>query len=172
MDTRMSTILSSINFLDNNPLDIVERVAGAADIPFERFIEEELLAAQYTGPWCTYEMWFAYSSDVDALEFRCGYDMKVPDDRLVDIHCLLALINENMWLGHFDLRQDEKRPTWRHTFIFRGAPHPKEAQIEDMLGIALQECNRFYPAFQHVIWAGKSPREALDAALFETAGEA
>ena len=168
----MSTILSSVNFLDNNPLDIVERVAGAADIPFERFIEEELLAAQYTGPWCTYEMWFAYSSDVDALEFRCGYDMKVPDDRLVDIHCLLALINENMWLGHFDLRQDEKRPTWRHTFIFRGAPHPKEAQIEDMLGIALQECNRFYPAFQHVIWAGKSPREALDAALFETAGEA
>ena len=168
----MSTILSSVNFLDTNPLDIVERVAGAADIPFERFIEEELLAAQYTGPWCAYEMWVAYSSDVDALEFRCGYDMKVPDDRLVDIHCLLALINENMWLGHFDLRQDEKRPTWRHAFIFRGAPHPTEAQIEDMLGIALQECNRFYPAFQHVIWAGKSSREALDAALFETAGEA
>jgi hypothetical protein len=165
----MSTILSSVDFLGNNPLDIVERVAGAADIPFERFNEEE---AHYTGPWCAYEMWFAYSSDVDALEFRCGYDMKVPDDRLVDIHGLLALINENMWLGHFDLRQDEKRPTWRHTFIFRGAPHPAEAQIEDMLGIALQECNRFYPAFQHVIWAGKSPRDALDAALFETAGEA
>ena len=172
MDTRMSTILSSVDFLHNNPLDIVERVAGAANIPFERFNEEELLAAHYTGPWCAYEMWFAYSSDVDALEFRCGYDMKVPDDRLEGIHGLLALINENMWLGHFDLRQDEKRPTWRHAFIFRGAPHPTEAQIEDMLGIALQECNRFYPAFQHVIWAGKSPREALDAALFETAGEA
>jgi len=168
----MSTILSSVDFLDNNPLDIVERVAGAADIPFERFNEEELLAAHYTGPWCAYEMWFAYSSDVDALEFRCGYDMKVPDDRLEDIHGLLALINENMWLGHFNLRQDEKRPTWRHTFIFRDAPHPTEAQIEDLLGIALQECNRFYPAFQHVIWAGKSSREALDAALFETAGQA
>ena len=51
-------------------------------------------------------------------------------------------------------------------------PFPAEAQIEDMLGIALQECNRFYPAFQHVIWAGKSPRDALDSALFETAGEA
>ena len=168
----MSTLLSSVEIRDNNPLDIVERVAGAADIPFERYNEEELLAAQYTGPRCEYEMWFAYSAEVDALEFRCGYDMKVPDERLADIHGLLALINENLWLGHFDLRQDERRPTWRHTFIFRGAPQPAEAQIEDVLGIALQECNRFYPAFQHVIWAGKSPREALDSALFETAGEA
>jgi len=168
----MSTILSSAHFHDDSPLDIVERVAGAADLPFERFDDEELLAAHYTGPWCAYEMWFAYSADVDALEFRCGYDMKVPSERITDVCNLLALINEKMWLGHFDLRQDERRPTWRHTFIFRGAPRPAEAQIEDMLGIALQECNRFYPAFQHVIWAGKSPREALEAALFETAGEA
>ena len=53
-----------------------------------------------------------------------------------------------------------------------GAPQPAEAQIEDVLGIALQECNRFYPAFQDVSWAGKSPREARDSALFETAGDA
>jgi len=168
----MSTILSSEQFYDDSPLDIVERVAGAADLPFERFNDEELLAAHYTGPWCAYEMWFAYSSDVDALEFRCGFDMKVPTERLDDVCNLLALINEKMWLGHFDLREDERRPTWRHTFIFRGAARPAEAQIEDMLGIALQECNRFYPAFQHVIWAGKSPHEALELALFETAGEA
>lgn len=168
----MSTILSSEQFYDDSPLDTVERVAGAADLPFERFNDEELLAAHYTGPWCAYEMWFAYSSDVDALEFRCGFDMKVPTERLDDVCNLLALINEKMWLGHFDLREDERRPTWRHTLIFRGAPRPAEAQIEDMLGIALQECNRFYPAFQHVIWAGKSPHEALELALFETAGEA
>ena len=168
----MSTILSSAPFLDDNPLDIVERVAGAADLPFERFDDEDLLRAHHIGPWCAYEMWFAYLSDVDALEFGCGLDMKVPRERLNDVYGLLALINEKMWLGHFDLHRDERRPTWRHTFIFRGAPRPVEAQIEDMLGIALQECNRFYPAFQHVIWAGKSVREALDIALFETAGRA
>ena len=55
----MSTLLSSVEIRDNNPLDIVERVAGAADIPFERYNEEELLAAHYTGPWCEYEMWVA-----------------------------------------------------------------------------------------------------------------
>ena len=168
----MSTILNPREFQQDNPLDIVERVAGAADLAFERFNDEELLAAHCSGPWCAYEMWFAYSSDISTLEFRCGYDMKVPDERLASIHGLLALINQNLWLGHFDLREDERRPTWRHAFIFRDAQHPTESQIEDVLGIALQECNRFYPAFQHVIWAGKEPRDALDSALFETAGRA
>ena len=37
---------------------------------------------------------------------------------------------------------------------------------------AIAACERYYQAFQFVIWAGRSAREALDAALFETAGEA
>jgi hypothetical protein len=37
---------------------------------------------------------------------------------------------------------------------------------------AVSAAERYYPAFQFVIWAGKSAREAMDAALFETAGEA
>jgi hypothetical protein len=32
--------------------------------------------------------------------------------------------------------------------------------------------NMFVPAFNFVIWAGKSPAEALQGALFETSGEA
>ena len=37
---------------------------------------------------------------------------------------------------------------------------------------AIEECERFYPVFQFVLWGGKSPREALAAALVETHGEA
>ncbi|GAB4132760.1 MAG: hypothetical protein Kow00104_18010 [Rhodothalassiaceae bacterium] len=37
---------------------------------------------------------------------------------------------------------------------------------------ALSECERFYPVFQFVLWGGKTPREALDAAMLETMGEA
>ena len=31
---------------------------------------------------------------------------------------------------------------------------------------------RFYPVFQFVLWGGKSPSEAISAALIETVGEA
>ena len=39
-------------------------------------------------------------------------------------------------------------------------------------GTALNSCERYFPAFQFVIWAGKSAREAMDSAMFETSGEA
>jgi len=37
---------------------------------------------------------------------------------------------------------------------------------------AIEECERFYPVFQFVLWAGKTPQEAIAAALIETQGEA
>jgi hypothetical protein len=33
-------------------------------------------------------------------------------------------------------------------------------------------CERYFPAFQFVVWAGKSATEAMDAAMFDTEGEA
>ena len=38
--------------------------------------------------------------------------------------------------------------------------------------IALTECERFYPAFQFVIWGGKSASEAVSAAILDTIAEA
>ena len=37
---------------------------------------------------------------------------------------------------------------------------------------AVAECDRFYPAFQFVLWGDKRPKEALEAALVDAAGEA
>jgi hypothetical protein len=41
-----------------------------------------------------------------------------------------------------------------------------------MLDAALEACERYFQSFQFVIWAGKAASEAIDAAMFETAGEA
>jgi hypothetical protein len=45
-------------------------------------------------------------------------------------------------------------------------------QLEDLVDVALNECERYYPAFQFVVWSGEGAREAMEAAMFETAGEA
>ena len=37
---------------------------------------------------------------------------------------------------------------------------------------AVNTCECYYQAFQYLLWAGKSPREAIETALFETRGEA
>jgi len=46
------------------------------------------------------------------------------------------------------------------------------AQCRSMLAEALAACERYFPAFQFVVWAGKSPAEAMAAAMFDTDGEA
>ncbi len=45
-------------------------------------------------------------------------------------------------------------------------------QVEDLVDIAVSECERFYPAFQLVIWGGKPPGEAMEMAMIEPIGEA
>ena len=45
-------------------------------------------------------------------------------------------------------------------------------QVEDMIEVALTECERFFPAFQYVIWGGKDPTEAVAAACIDPVGEA
>ena len=46
------------------------------------------------------------------------------------------------------------------------------AQAELLVESAIDECERFYPVFQFVLWGGKTPKEALAASLTETQGEA
>ena len=41
-----------------------------------------------------------------------------------------------------------------------------------MLVGAIHACERYYPAFQFVVWAGKTASEAMSAAMFDTEGEA
>jgi hypothetical protein len=40
------------------------------------------------------------------------------------------------------------------------------------MAAAVSATERFVPAFNFLIWAGKSPRDALEAVMFETHGEA
>ena len=48
-------------------------------------------------------------------------------------------------------------PVFRHAVLLRGAPGASAESLEDMVDIAITECERFFPAFQFVLWGGKSP---------------
>jgi len=155
----------------HHPVDIVEQVIASNELPFERCGDDDL-AAEFSGRWCAYQLWFAYRPDIEGLHFSCAFDMRVPREMRERIFPLLAMINERLWIGHFDLWLEEGQPTFRHSMLFRGGQLPSGDQVEDLIRTAVTECERFYPAFQHVIWAGKTPIEAIEAAVFETAGEA
>jgi len=154
-----------------SPLEVVERMASANHWPFERAGEDEI-ALHVTGRWTNYQISFTWMSGIEALHVACAFDMKVPEPRLNEVQSLIALINEQLWIGHFDVWLQNGVVMFRHALVLAGGVAASDRQCEAVLGSALDSCERYYPAFQFVVWAGKSAREAMDAALFETSGEA
>jgi len=167
----MTALLHEDRVPAHNPLDVVEEIVATNEWPFDRTSEDELVA-EITGRWCDYRLFFLWRDDVSALHFTCAFDARVPAARRREVHELLALVNEKLWIGHFDVSSDEGMPMFRHTMPLRGLAGASSELLEDVVDAAVSECERFFPAFQFVIWGGKPAGEALAAALFETVGEA
>lgn len=167
----MTSLLSEPHETTANPLDIVESLALAHDWPFQRQSEDEL-AVEIGGQWCHYKLWFSWHTELGVLQLSCALDMKVPPKKAPAVWALLAMANEKLWLGHFEIWSEESLPVFRHASLFRDGMMAGGELVEDLIDIAMTECERFYPAFQFVIWGGKKPQEAIMAALLETEGEA
>ena len=155
----------------NNPVDMIEFVAATNEWTFERSGEDEI-AMTVGGRWADYHVSFSWMSHYEALHLACAFDLKVPDPRRTEVVRLLALVNEQLWMGHFDLWNREGVVIFRQSLLLAGGAEATSKQIEGLLTNALDSCERYYQAFQFVVWAGKSASEAIDTALFETAGEA
>ncbi len=153
----------------NNPLDILEEIVSANEWLFDRANDDELIV-ELSGRWCHYRMFFVWQKEIGALQFSCQFDMKVPEPKRNDVHDLLAMLNDRMWLGHFNLDIQQGMPLFRYTVLTRGGRMPGIESLEDLVEIALTECERFYPAFQLVIWGGKRPGEAMASSMIDVAG--
>jgi hypothetical protein len=154
-----------------NPLDVVERLATGHDWSFERAGDDEITIL-VTGKWTDYQLSYTWMGNIEALHLACAFDLKVPERRQAEVQSLISLINERLWVGHFDLWTKEGIVMYRHALVLAGAAEASGKQCEALLGTALDTCERYFTAFQFVVWAGKAAREALDAANFDTSGEA
>lgn len=154
-----------------NPLDLVERLAAGNEWPCQRHSEDEL-SLDLKGQWCRYEVWLSWHADLGVLQIACMLDLEIPVRRVTPAVSLLALANEKLLLGHFELGGEERRPAFRYALLFRDGVVPGPELLEEVIDIAVSECERFYPAFGFVGRGLKAPREALQAAMLETEGEA
>jgi hypothetical protein len=167
----MTALLTATTERSPNPLDAMEQIVAANDWAFDRRNDSEM-AAEAPGKWCDYGLYFSWSQEISAMHFTCAFDLKVPEKRRGALYELLALANERLWIGHFGMDSDDGMPVFRHSVLLRGAQGASSESLEDMIDIAITECERFFPAFQFVLWGGKSPADAMEAAMLECAGEA
>ena len=165
------SLLESIVDSRNHPLAVVEDIAADNNWSFERSGEDEVTIVS-KGEWTDYQLSFTWMGEIEALHLACAFDMKVPEQRLPEVQQLIAMINEQLWIGHFDVWMQNGMVMFRHALVLAGGVTASGRQCEAVLGTALDSCERYFPAFQFAIWAGKSAREAIDAAMFDTVGEA
>ena len=163
--------LADIEERNNNPVDVVERVAAAHEWSFARASDDEVRLV-IGGRWTDYQVSFTWMPEIEALHLACAFDLRVPERRRAEVIELAALINEQLWVGHFDVWFKNGIIMFRHALVLTGRIEAADTQCEALLGMALGSCERHYQAFQFVLWAGKNPREALQSTMFETRGEA
>ena len=154
-----------------NPLDLVEEIVTSNDWSFDRTSQEEMLV-EIAGRWSEYSLYFVWRAELSLMQFCCACEMRIPQGRRNSVNDLLALVNDKLWLGHFGFSPEDNLLTFRQTVLLRGARGASVEQLEDLVDIAITECDRFYPAFQMVIWGGQPAAEAIAAAMLEPVGEA
>jgi hypothetical protein len=155
------------------PIDMLEHYFGAHGWACERHGDEEIVAS-VEGSWAQYQLRALWREDERMLQFVALPDVRVPEAKRTAIYETIGLINEQLWMGHFEMWAADGTLLFRHATLLDGDDEIGLSldQAETLVEAAIDECERYYPVFQFVLWAGKKPAEALDAALIDTVGEA
>lgn len=154
-----------------NPVDLVEAVAHHHSWPFEREADDEIVlgVAGHAG---NYHLAFSWMDEVEALHLGCSFDLDVPEDRREELNRLLTLVNGQILIGHFDFWERENAVVFRQSLLLSGGIEPSPEQVEQLLACALEACECYRPACCFVSRSELDARDAMDAVVFETEGEA
>jgi hypothetical protein len=156
---------------DAAPVEMLAQLFEAHGWPCE-FTGDDEISGEIQGSWTTYQVKGVWRREDRVLQLLCLPEIRVPDTKRKVAYELLAMINEQLWLGHFDIWSQGGVLLYRHGLMLGEEGLLSLSMAQLAVEAAVSECDRFYPAFQFVLWGDKNPREALDAALVDAAGEA
>jgi hypothetical protein len=156
---------------DLHPIDIVESLAEFNDWEFDRLTEDQI-AMSVEGQWRTYSLTLAWSGHDETLRLICTFEMEPPEGRMGELYDVLNRVNDSVWTGAFTYWADQRLMVWRYGLVLSGGQMAGPEQIDRLIGSAVTAAERFYPAFQLVAWADKTPAQAMQVAIAEAYGRA
>ncbi|WP_101065752.1 type III secretion system chaperone family protein [Roseovarius salinarum] len=156
---------------DLHPIDIVEHLAEHHDWEFDRIADDQIAMA-VEGQWRTYSVTLAWSGYDETLRMVCTFEMEPPEARLPALYHALNEVNDQCWAGAFTYWAEQKLMVYRYGLVMAGGQVVSPDQINTLINTAVLSAERFYPAFQLVIWGERPPREALQVAIAEAYGRA
>ncbi|MBL4812887.1 MAG: YbjN domain-containing protein [Rhodobacteraceae bacterium] len=156
---------------DLHPIDLVEHIAAHHDWEFDRIADDQIAMA-VEGQWRTYSLTLAWAEHDQTLRLICTFEMEPPVEKLPALYDLLNRINDTCWTGSFTWWEEQNLMVFRYGLALAGNQVASPEQIDTMIGAAVKNAERFYPAFQLVSWTDRSPADALQVAICEAYGRA
>jgi hypothetical protein len=156
---------------DIHPIDIVEHIAAHHDWDFDRIADDQIAMA-VEGQWRTYSITLAWSSFDETLRMICTFDMDPPEDKRPALYETLNAVNDQCWAGAFTYWAEANLMVYRYGLVLAGGNVASAEQIDTMISCAVMSAERYYPAFQLVVWGDRSPKDALQVAIAEAYGRA
>ena len=146
--------------MEFNPIDAVEAIFLQKSYAFERRSENEV-AVEIEGKWNNMLLFVAWEQHLRCLHISCLMNINAEISDCSRIFELLALVNENLWLGHFSFWSAHKMPIFKHSVIINPEEQDFSNKLEQIVEIAVNECEQMYPVFDAVITGHISPQQAL-----------
>ena len=143
-----------------NPIDAVDNMFQGKSVEFERRSSTEVVA-EVEGKWDNMLLFFAWEEHLRCLHISCLMNIDSPTADTGKIFELLALVNEDMWLGHFSYWNERKMPMFKHSLIINPDESDFFGKLEQVFSIAVSECEQMYPIFKAVLTQNMSPRQVL-----------
>ena len=156
---------------ESAPVDMLASLFAARGWPYE-FVSDDEISGEVQGSWANYQVRAIWRAEDHVLQLLCLPDIRPPEDKRQAVYELLALVNEQLWVGHFDVWSNGGVLLYRHGLMLGEDGLLGPGQAQTAVEAAIEECDRFYPAFQFVLWGDKSPAAALSASMVDAAGEA
>lgn len=143
-----------------NPIDTVETLFDGKSVEFERRNLNEIVI-EVQGKWQNMLLFFAWEERLKCLQISCFMNIADKTCDTSRIFELLAMINEDLWLGHFSYWTEHETPIFKHTVIVDFPEECFEEQISQIIDIAITECEHMYPVFQAVMVQNIEPKQVL-----------
>lgn len=153
----------------SNPLDGAEDILQTPGMSFNRANRDELFV-EAVGRYGNYKMMFMWDELMGALQFCCEYGLQISDTNKALASETVLNINSNLWLGHFDLPPETLAPTFRYTQLFRGMQTSGADHVQDLINIAIDECDRNYPVFISLCQTETPDQNDLNLAMMSVIG--
>lgn len=156
---------------DIHPIDIVESLAEHHEWDFDRIAEDQIAMA-VEGQWRTYSITLAWSGYDETLRMVCTFEMEPPAEKLTALYEALNAVNDQCWAGAFSYWEEQKLMVYKYGLVLSGGQAASTEQIDTMISAAVLSAERYYPAFQLVVWADRPAKDALQVAIAEAYGRA